>query len=124
MNLEKLKIIGEELKDARKSKGITLQALAKELKIKSAYIDAIEKGAEEALPSDVYIIGYVKQYSKFLNLDYKQYIDELQKEIKDVKISSCASKNLITDKEFYPHIRITAASIAVLIACYFAMHSL
>ncbi len=58
----------EELRLKRTELNISYQEVAKDLKIKVPYIQAIEQGEIEKLPSYAYFIGYTKAYSEFLEL--------------------------------------------------------
>ena len=58
--------IGKALKDARLRKNLKVEDVAKTLKIRATYIVAIEDGDFSRLPSEVYLIGYIRTYSAFL----------------------------------------------------------
>ncbi|MBR72106.1 MAG: hypothetical protein CMM30_04095 [Rhodospirillaceae bacterium] len=61
--------IGNELRDARIRIGLELCDVADTLRIQLAYLEALEEGRISDLPGTVYILGFVRTYSVFLELD-------------------------------------------------------
>lgn len=60
---------GEILKRERKRLNLTLDEIEKKTRIRKKNLDAIERGDWKSLPSKTYILGTVKLYGKFLNLN-------------------------------------------------------
>ena len=60
--------VGEWFRDARKAKHLTIEEVAKELRLKSDIIRAIEEHDVEKLPSSTYLFGYVRNYARMLGL--------------------------------------------------------
>ncbi len=60
---------GKVLRRARLAKKISLEDVSNKLCIRKAYLKAIEAGDFEALPQLSFSSGFVRSYSKFLNLD-------------------------------------------------------
>jgi cytoskeletal protein RodZ len=78
-----LEQIGQKLKNARESKGLTLGQIYDKTKIPTSNLEAIEMGDTEQLPEPVYVAGFIKRYAELLGLngrglaeEYKQYIEE------------------------------------------------
>lgn len=71
--------IGDELREKRESMGLSIYDIERETKIKSTFIEAIENENFEKLPGRVYVKGFVKNYAKFLGLDYMRYLMELNR---------------------------------------------
>lgn len=61
--------LGDELRGARYTKGVSIEEAARDLRLKSDYIDAIEHHNLDAFPSRAFISGYVRSYAKYLGLD-------------------------------------------------------
>ena len=61
--------IGTALREARESRGITLQKASRETRIHSDYLTALEREYYEALRADVYVRGFLRSYSSYLGLD-------------------------------------------------------
>ncbi len=70
--------IGGDLKAARSARGISLAQVSAELCINTPYLEAIENGELEALPGRTYVIGFVRAYAEFLELDASAIIDDLR----------------------------------------------
>lgn len=61
--------IGEEIRAARESTGLSLQDISEQLHISATYLGAIERLDTKALPSPGYVLGFMRSYAKFLGLD-------------------------------------------------------
>ncbi len=67
--VEPLEEIGDTLRTQREKLGFTIQNVADQIFIPERYLDAIEEGSLEELPSSVQGKGMVKNYAQFLGLD-------------------------------------------------------
>ncbi|OGG00222.1 hypothetical protein A2Y99_03345 [Candidatus Gottesmanbacteria bacterium RBG_13_37_7] len=63
-----MRTVGEILKKARVEKGLTLEEVEKELKIRKKFLSALEENSWNKLPSLPYIKGFLKNYSSLLDL--------------------------------------------------------
>lgn len=63
-----------ELVAAREQQGLTQSDVAQELRLSVKYIDSLERGAFDELPSMVFARGYVQSYSKLLKVDVNRYL--------------------------------------------------
>lgn len=61
--------IGEILREARLSLGFDLDDVAAALKIKPAYIAALEENRPERLPGRTYAVGFLRAYADLVGLD-------------------------------------------------------
>jgi cytoskeletal protein RodZ len=78
-----MKEIGETLKETRENMGISVEEVAEDLKITPAKIIDIEEGNIKAF-KDIYSLKYfVRDYSKYLGLDYDSMIDEFNEYLFD-----------------------------------------
>ena len=84
-NLESVQIfreIGEELRERRELLSLHLEEVERNTHVKAHYLDALEKGAMENLPSTVQTRGMLSNYATFLDLDVDElllrYADALQ----------------------------------------------
>lgn len=64
-----LLMIGVRLRAARKESGRSITDVANELRINAGYLNAIEKGDLEALPSSTYIAGFLRSYGNLVGFD-------------------------------------------------------
>ncbi len=64
-----MKDIGNFLRESREERGISLIEVEKDLKIRKKYLQALEEGNVDAIPGKTYLIGYLRNYSKYLGID-------------------------------------------------------
>ncbi len=67
--------LGERLRAARESQGISLSQAAAETRILQRYLVALEDGDYQNLPGDVYTRGFIRNYAAFLGLPADELID-------------------------------------------------
>lgn len=78
-----MKEIGEKLKEARESMGITVEEAATDLKIRASQIESIEDGDKDAFKDIFYLKMFIKNYSKYLGLDYDKMVEEFNEYLFD-----------------------------------------
>jgi cytoskeletal protein RodZ len=61
--------MSSELKEAREEAGYTVEEVVEKLNIRKQYIICLEEGNFEGIPGKVYIEGYTKMYSEFLDIE-------------------------------------------------------
>jgi len=76
---------GEKLKDERLSKGLTLEDVSKKTKIKISYLELIEAGKYDKLPSVSYAHGFVRSYTGFLGLPEEEIMAVFRREFDEEK---------------------------------------
>ncbi len=81
-----MKTIGQILKDARISKSYSLVHLEGITKIKSGFIDLIEKEKWEGLPPFPTVLGFVKSLSTTLGVDPKMTVAVLKRDYPPKKL--------------------------------------
>jgi len=64
-----MKDIGNFLRERREAKGISLTEVEKDLKIRKKYLQSLEEGNIDLIPGKTYIVGYLRNYSKYLDID-------------------------------------------------------
>jgi cytoskeleton protein RodZ len=67
--------LGERLRAARESQGISLAQAAAETRILQRYLVALEDGDYQNLPGDVYTRGFIRNYAAFLGLSADELIE-------------------------------------------------
>lgn len=70
--------VGERLKEAREKKGLTLEAIEEETKIRKTYLEALENENFSVLPPKVYAVGFLRRYAKTLGLDEEELVREFK----------------------------------------------
>ena len=100
-----MKEIGERLKEARESIGVSIEEAAEDLKLRKEQIENIEEGNLEAFKDIFYLKYFIRDYSKYLGLKYEDMVDEFNEFLFDYtsKISindiKNAKKNQVEKKE-------------------------
>jgi transcriptional regulator with XRE-family HTH domain len=61
--------IGVLLKEARESKGYSIEQVARDTNIAKRYLEAMEREDTSVFPGETYFIGFLRNYSEFLGLD-------------------------------------------------------
>lgn len=87
-------LIGRLLKEAREEKKLTISEVAIETRIRQIYIKALEDGALDQLPGEVYKIGFLKTYAGFLGLDVLEILRRLDLN-QDVQLNYTHNKYVI-----------------------------
>lgn len=75
------KTLGEKLEDVRKKANLSLDEVSKKINVQKKYLEYLEKGDYKNLPSNVYVVGYLKSYARLLELDESKVISVYKKEI-------------------------------------------
>lgn len=63
--------LGQKLRQERERRGVTLADIAKETRISSRHLEAIESGDTRTMPRDFFYRSFVRQYSSYLSMDAK-----------------------------------------------------
>ena len=79
-----MKDIGEKLKEARESIGVSIEEVAEDLKVRASQIENIESGNSDAF-KDIFNLKYlIRDYSKYLGLNKEDLVDEFNEYLFDV----------------------------------------
>ena len=71
--------VGDTLRTERLRKNLSLEQIARETKINSHLLDAIETNQFDLLPRGVFAKSFVRQYARFLGLDEEEMAAEVQR---------------------------------------------
>ena len=90
-----MKEIGQKLKETREIIGISIEEAAEDLKTRPSQIENIESGNMDAFKDVFYLKYFIRDYSKYLGLDYEDMVDEFNEYLFDFtsKISIDDIKN-------------------------------
>lgn len=66
--------IGVLLREAREARGMSLADVSEVTKIRSKYLDAIERGEFTMIPGEVYLKGFIRNYADCVGLDGAQVV--------------------------------------------------
>ena len=75
-DLERLIEFGAAIRSAREAHGKSLESVSGTLRIRQAYLAAMEDGRFEDLPGPTYAAGFVKAYSDYLGLDTEEVMQQ------------------------------------------------
>ncbi len=78
-----MKEIGIKLMETRESMGISIEEAAEDLKVKKNQIENIEQGNMDAFKDIFYLKYFIRDYSKYLGLDYEAMVDEFNEYLFD-----------------------------------------
>ena len=76
-----METIGEFFKSARKNQKIDLNTASQDLKISESILGGIESNQFPSYIDDVFIIGHIRSYAKYLNLDEELLIEYFKVQI-------------------------------------------
>ena len=117
-----MEFIGKHLKSKRTEKKISLKKISKELMISENLLKDIESDDFPKYLSTVYLIGHIRSYSKFLNLDDNLVVEnfKIQVSYNRINVSKEISKPIKSINTFsYSGIMSFASIIIILIGTYF-----
>ena len=78
-----MKDIGAKLKEARLSVDVTEEEAANDLKVSKSQIENIEAGNLEAFQDIFYLKYFIRDYAKYLGLNYDELVDEFNEYLFD-----------------------------------------
>ncbi len=74
---------GVLLRSARQRKGLTIADVSRATKIKESQLERLEDAALDALPAEVFVVGFIKAYAREVGIDstdaLRRYRDALPK---------------------------------------------
>jgi cytoskeletal protein RodZ len=91
--------VGEVLKKTREKKGLTLEQVEKDIKIRKKFLEAIENDDWRSFSSKIYIDGLIKNYSNLLDLDVNKMMAFFRREYEkteEVKFKKRISSQYLT----------------------------
>ena len=78
-----MKEIGVALKEAREDMGVSLDEVASDLKLRVSQLEDIESGNLDAFKDVFYLKYFIRDYAKYLGLNYEEMIDEFNEYLFD-----------------------------------------
>jgi len=70
-----MQTVGELLRGEREKKGLSIKEIENAISIRSFYINAIEEGNYNLVPGEVYLKGFIRNYSNYLGLNGQEIVD-------------------------------------------------
>ncbi len=118
-----LEHIGDILRRERERRGDDLQHIADYLRIGKRYLVAIEDSKYDEFPADIYVIGFLRSYAQYLDLNGQEVIDYYRHEMEGRrKKPALVVPKPISEGKAPSAIILVAAAIAALLI-YIAWYS-
>lgn len=70
--------LGHILREARETKGYTLREVQDKTRINSRFLEALEMGDFDRLPTPTHVRGFLRNYSRFLGLDPEPMLERYE----------------------------------------------
>ena len=116
-NSDALVALGNELKNARRAAGLSLNDVSVRLCISIRYLKAIEGGDPALIPGTTYMLGFVRSYARLLKLDADEFcnrvIDNMPKNA--LRPEYQAVGNVVEASEYPIRYIVGAAAVVVLV---------
>src|SRR5688572_28340057 len=84
--------VGQRLRIARESKGLTLEDVAAQTRIPRRHLESLENSDWERLPAPTYTTGFAKSYASAVGLDRTEIYEQLRVEMGGVRPVSQSSE--------------------------------
>ena len=68
--------LGEKLRQARESRGISISEVAEQTRIAALYLEGIEADDYRTLPGGIFNKGFVKSYAKYVGVDEQEALQD------------------------------------------------
>ena len=88
--------VGQILREARETRGLTLVEVQKDIRINRRYLEAMENGEYDVLPSPVHVRGFMRNYARYLNLDPEPLLERY--ELNRERQSTPSNQNGVTEQ--------------------------
>ena len=78
--------VSDILRQKREEKELSLEDVSRDTKIKREFLEAIEEGEFQNLPSESYALGFAKTYAKYLGINTQSIVPLFRREYKSSHI--------------------------------------
>lgn len=110
--------IGALLRETRENYGGDIDRIAAALRIRPAYLIALEEGRYDRLPAPVYALGFVRAYAIHMGLDGEEAVRRFKQEASGLEISRNLVFPMPLADHSIPRKPILIAGLLLLIAAY------
>lgn len=111
-----MKTVGQMLKEARLKKGLSLEDIERETKIRIQFLKAIEQDEYHKLPSLAYAKGFIKNYSQCLGIHGARIMAFFRRQIQETPRSSLLPRG-VSEPLNAPLFRLTPTNFIAFILC-------
>ena len=92
--------VGEQLRRAREARGLTIQQIAEETKLKLMQVEALESGDYSAFPAMVYARGSIKSYADVVKIDPTPLLEQVKEELQNMTSESSPAYPVVKQGDF------------------------
>ncbi len=110
--------IGALLRETRENYGGDIERIATALRIRPAYLTALEEGRYDRLPAPVYALGFVRAYAIHMGLDGEEAVRRFKQEANGLEISRDLIFPIPLADNSVPRKPILIAGLLLLIVAY------
>lgn len=96
--------VGDKLKEERIRRGLSINDVSSATKIRSNFLEYIEKGEYEKLPSVTFAQGFVRNYVSYLGLPEKETMAIFRREFDEEKVFRVLPQGMV--REDFPIFRV------------------
>ena len=79
--LDRRESVAAVLRRAREKHGQDVRSVAQVLRIRQAYLEALESGRFDRLPGTAYALGFLRTYAEYLGLNANNIVDRFKEEV-------------------------------------------
>lgn len=109
--------LGQRLREARQKKGLSLDDVTKATKIRPSFLQAIEKGEYQKLPSSSYAQGFVINYAEFLGFSKREARALFRREFDESAVFSVLPERFADPAtSSFPRIKIHQTAFGIVLA--------
>lgn len=98
--IENLQTLGDRLRSARTSAGLSLHDVARACGFDRRYISYLEKGLYRKLPGGIYTENFLKKYARLLGYEIPEILRIYKNELRYVKESHALPQTKFREKRF------------------------
>jgi cytoskeleton protein RodZ len=120
-----MKTAGEILKKTRQKEKLKIDRVAKETKIRSEYLIALEANRFRKLPSSAIARGFIKNYAEFLGLSSEEVLAVFRRDFDEKKAKqaeTAESTKLVSKSKFAWTPRLTTLLVLAVFLLLFAAY--
>lgn len=88
---------GDQLKQCRLERGLSLEEVADKLRIRRPFLEALESGSWDILPGEAYFKGFLRSYAEYLGLDPLPMLECYQRHKPQAQPSSTQLRKIETE---------------------------
>lgn len=112
--------VGDILKKKRLEKGLTLDDIEKNLRVRKKFLLALENNQWLNFSSKVYITGLIKNYAQFLEIDYKKALAYFERDYEKKEVPTF--KKSLSDSYFISNSRKVFFAVIFLVFGFFLIY--